>query len=217
MPCNHKFKHDLTLSNLDFLPNTLIIGTFNPAWPESNIAEWFYGRITGGINDHDSGNHLWAVLPRIYGKSSLKELGGSHKWKKFCRDHGIAITDLISCISDAQDSPEHRKYLKDYSDKTIVTKFKLFEFTNIIDLLNRNPTIKNVYLTRGDGDTFWKKLWKPIKVYCDANHKRCTTLMTPSDYAFYQQGTYNRLNPDHPLNREDFILKCWSEKWHSIL
>jgi hypothetical protein len=43
-------------------------------------------------------------------------------------------------------------------------------------------------------------------------HER--TLLTPSGYAFYQQGKYNKLNPTNPLSLEDFILKDWDSKWH---
>ena len=41
MPCNHKFIEDLNLENLDFQPTTLIVGTFNPSWPENNQAQCF--------------------------------------------------------------------------------------------------------------------------------------------------------------------------------
>jgi hypothetical protein len=54
MPCPHKFQKCLNLDKLDFAPETLIVGTFNPAWPEDNYAEWFYGR-TGN-------NYFWDVL-----------------------------------------------------------------------------------------------------------------------------------------------------------
>lgn len=36
MPCNHKFLEFLNLEKLDFTPTTLIVGTFNPEWPDTN-------------------------------------------------------------------------------------------------------------------------------------------------------------------------------------
>jgi len=52
MACQHKFKDDLNLQNIDFELSTLIVGTFNPAI-EGNKAEWFYGRFD---------NNFWDVL-----------------------------------------------------------------------------------------------------------------------------------------------------------
>ncbi len=217
MPCNHKFQSYLNLERLSFKPTTLIIGTFNPEWPSENTAEWFYGRIEGSINDHNSGNHFWAVLPRLYRMDSLKSLGKKEKWKEFCSEKKIAITDLISCIQDAdQTDQNHKIFLKGYSDKKIAEEFQNHQLVQIVNLLQANPTIKNVYLTRGIGETFWKNKWKPIKLYCDLNNIYNRTLLTPSDYAYYQQGKYNKLHPEATLNREDFILKRWQEKWHNL-
>ena len=214
MSCNHKFQSDLNLEHLDFKPTTLIVGTFNPAWSGKNTAEWFYGRITGSINNSNAGNHFWAVLPRLYGQQSLKALGRQNEWKKFCHDHKVAITDLISCIEDAdENNPLHCQYLAGYSDTAITEHFKKFKFVPVTKLLQQNPTIKNVYLTRGIGPTFWKNLWKPVQQYCSANRICCKALITPSDYAFYQLGRYNNLHPESPLNREDFILMRWREQW----
>lgn len=41
MACRHKFIDYLNLDNLDFDPTTLIVGTFNPEWPDGNHAECF--------------------------------------------------------------------------------------------------------------------------------------------------------------------------------
>lgn len=216
MPCNHKFQSDLNLEGLDFEPTTLLVGTFNPEWPNDNTAEWFYGRITGGVQDHNSGNHFWAVLPRLYGEESLKSIGSIQLWRSFCKRHKIAITDLISCIEDAEKGDsQHLNHLRGYSDKAIASQFKDYIYTNIILLLQQKPSIKNIYLTRGIGEAFWKKLWRPIETYCDGMI-RCRTLITPSDYAFYQQGKYNKLYPEQPLNLEDFILMRWKTQWHNI-
>lgn len=207
MPCHHKFVKDLNLENLDFEPTALIVGTFNPAWPESNTAKWFYGRTQN--------NYFWDVLPRLYNEPSL--LNASPKdWKAFCQRHKIAITDLISCVVDAN-SPKDDKVMGAYSDEKIAKDFNEHIFTQIVSLLEKHPSIKYVYLTRGSAPTFWAKLWRPVKSFCKLNKLKEDILLTPSGYAFYQQGRYNNNNPYQPIsNLSDFILKSWQEKWHKI-
>lgn len=205
MPCNHKFIEDLNLENLDFAPTTLIVGTFNPAWPEGNKAEWFYGRID---------NNFWDVLPRLYGKESMR-CSKPSEWKQFCKENKVAITDLIETIADAnEENNNHIALLKTFSDKNIANEFSKQKLVDIVELLKRNPTIKNIYFTRGIRETFWKRSWKPIKAYCDSKKYKCETLLTPSGYAFYQQAKYNKKNMENSLNLEDFILKEWKTKWH---
>ncbi|MBD0333667.1 MAG: hypothetical protein ICV66_13555, partial [Chitinophagaceae bacterium] len=92
MACLHKFHLYLNLERLDFEPTTLIVGTFNPSWPATNTAEWFYGRT------HDKqgtqNNNFWDVLPRLYGGDSLINKTPT-EWKTFCHNKQIAITDII--------------------------------------------------------------------------------------------------------------------------
>lgn len=212
MPCNHKFQSYLNLERLDFQPTTLIVGTFNPEWPVGNYAEWFYGRIDGDINDHNTGNHFWAVLPRLYGEPSLKFLGGENLWKQFCHDKKIAITDIIGSIADA--NQEHEHLLGSYSDDTIANNFYDFDLINIVRIIRNHPSISNIYITRSITETFWSNKLYSLKRYCVITGKTLKTLLTPSDFSFREQGRYNRLNPGAHLNREDFILKRWREEWH---
>jgi hypothetical protein len=206
MASEHKFKEYLNLEELDFQPTTLIVGTFNPSIG-GNDAAWFYGRFD---------NNFWDVLPRIYGKDSMR-CSSPKQWKLFCKENKIAITDLISSIDDADlDNLIHFNKIKTFSDKTIANDFKQHKQVKIIKILESNPSIKNVYLTRGTGETFWKRLWKPIEIYCKENGLCEKKLITPSGYAFYQQGKYNKQNPLNPLSLEDFILKDWKSKWHEL-
>lgn len=179
MACNHKFQKYLSLSKLDFVPITLIVGTFNPVWPNENEAEWFYGRTKN--------NNFWDLLPRVYKQKSLIN-SSQQKWKAFCKEKKIAITDLIECINDANENNlEDVKLLSTFSDKSITTKFKDFKFIKIVELLKQNTEIKNVYFTRGATDNFWKKLWKPVEQYCNGNGITTKTLITPSGYAYYSR------------------------------
>lgn len=202
MPCNHKFKEYLNLEKLDFEPTTLIVGTFNPAWPDTNYAEWFYGRV--------SNNYFWDVLPRIYNEPGLRK--SNHlDWKLFCRNHLIAITDLISTIDDADIFNErHSELLSTYSDSSIESSFKEFTPTEIIALFQSKPKIKNVYLTTTITKGPFKDLWDKVEVYCNKNKRNCKQLMTPS------KGARFSMTKGSGIKMPDFIYMDWKEKWHKM-
>ena len=216
MPCTHKFADYLNLDHLDFKPTTLIVGTFNPSWDNiGNNANWFYGRTHD--NNGNQKNNFWDVLPRIYNQPSL--INGTHyDWKQFCSDHLIAITDIISNIEDAnQNNPAHVNLMRGFADDEIASNFYDFEIVNLVRILRDNPTIRNVYVTRGISKSFWKnKLWS-LKKYCEAHNISLISLITPSGFAFLQQGKYNRLNPNNQLNLPDYILMRWQAVWHPII
>ena len=207
MPCNHKFKRHIDLSQLDFEPTTMIVGTFNPEWPASNTAEWFYGRTAK--------NNFWDVLPRLYGMPSLIN-AGSVVWKQFCKEQKIALSDLISCIDDADEhNKEHQKIIGGFSDEALAFNFDDIEFVPIVQLLKKHPTIKNVYLTRGISEAYWRHLWNPVIHYCSLNGLRERRLLTPSGNAFYQHGAHNNDHPNDPIPLlEDYILRRWQQEWH---
>lgn len=208
MPCNHKFSQYLRLNDLDFEPTTLIVGTFNPEWPLENYAPWFYGRTDR--------NNFWEVLPRLYNEDSLR-MATPKDWKKFCKQKKIAITDMISCIDDADVNDfDDVELLAGYSDKAIAKSFKGHVLNDIVGILNKNTDIRNIYFTRSASDTFWKKLWQPIIAHCNLNNIRAKTLLTPSGYAYFQQGKYNKMCPEQALELPDFILMKWQREWHKI-
>lgn len=207
MSCKHKFQSYLDLSRIEFEPTTLIVGTFNPAWPASNRAHWFY--------DRPGNNCFWEVLPRLYGEGWLSGAGQS-EWKQFCLRQQIALTDLISSIDDAEPAnPEHNRILAGYADKAIAHHFDDFEFVDIVQILRDRPSIKNVYLTRGVTESFWRHVWNPVMQYCDRNGLHERRLLTPSIDAAYQHEAYNLEHPDDQLpTLEDYILMKWREEWH---
>ena len=209
MPCNHKFQNELKLELIDHEPTTLIVGTFNPAWPVDNTAAWFY--------DTSATRYFWDVLPRLYGEGSLVN-ATQGEWKQFCRDKKIAITDLISSIDDAdEDNPEHPKILASYSDKAIAYNFDDFGFVDIVDILRSRPTIRNVYLTRGITEAFWKHIWNPVMQYCNRNDLHERKLLTPADSAQYQHEAYNEQHKEHKIPLiEDYVLMRWQEEWHQL-
>ena|ERR1700730_4503619 len=66
---------------------TLIIGTFNPD-TKTNCADFFYGRRH---------NHLWTILPSVFGEESLKRKTKEEKLR-FIRNKRIDFIDLIRAI-----------------------------------------------------------------------------------------------------------------------
>lgn len=207
MSCDHKFSKHLELNTIDFQPTTLIIGTFNPQWPDGNEAEWFYGRTAE--------NYFWDIVPRIYGQGSLLN-ESPEVWKQFCRENQIALTDLITSIDDANpQNKNHNKVLGGFSDKAIVYNFDDFTFTNIIGLLQKQPTIRNVYLTRGATEAFWKHLWNPIVHYCNVHKLHQRVLLTPTADDLYQHQAYNNDNLQAPIPLvQDYLLMRWQQEWH---
>lgn len=207
MPCNHKFQSELDLGSIDYPPVTLIVGTFIPPLPVGEPVEWFYGKL--------SNNHFWNVLPRLYGEASLMT-AIPNEWKQFCRDKQIAFTDLISSIDDADpSSPADIKILAGFSDKAVEYNYEDFTFINIVQILQRNPSIKNVYITRGITDAFWRHLWNPVMQYCNRNGLHERRLVSPSDTSVHQHGAYNDQNPENQISLlEDYILMRWRQEWH---
>jgi hypothetical protein len=207
MPCNHKFRKHLLLQGLDFEPETLIVGSFDPEWPASNTAQWFYGRTAT--------TYLWDVLPRIYGEPSLIDAPAAD-WQQFCRFNKIAFTDLISGIDDADPSKKnHDRMMGGFSDNALVYNFDDFVFTNIVGVLKQHPSIKNVYLTRGVTEAFWRHLWNPVAHYCSVNGLRERKMLTPDDSVAYHHKAWNQEHPDAQIARlQDYILMRWRQDWH---
>jgi len=207
MACLHKFHDYLDLERLDFEPVTLFVGTFNPDWPASNPARWFYGRT--------SDNCFWDIVPRLYGAGSLINATPA-EWKQFCHDKQIAVTDLISSIDDAMpDNPKHNKILGGFSDDAIQHNFDDLVYVNIVQLLRLHPTIKQVYLTRGLTDAFWRHLWNPVAHYCNHNNIRERKLLTPSGEAIYQYEAHNSQNQECQIpTLADYILMRWRDELH---
>ena len=208
MPCPHKFEKYLTLQRLDFEPTTLVVGTFNPTWPASNYAPWFYGRTQR--------NYFWDVLPRLCNPGLNLRGATPAEWKAFCSDYQLALTDIITCINDADEHKEaHRNSLSKYVDTAIANTFCDFTFTNIIGLLQQHPTIQNVYLTRQPGIQLFDAQWAAVEAYGQSNGLHVRNLLTPSFNARYQMGPYKKANPNGPEPLRNFIHWSWMQQWHT--
>lgn len=207
MACHHKFINHLNLEKISFAPETLIVGTFNPAWPETNTAQWFYGRT-------DS-NYFWDILPRLYGQPSLLS-SGPDDWKEFCRNQKIALTDIVSSIDDADPTNKnHNRMLGGFSDDAIEYNFDEFDFTDVRKILRQNPSIKYVYLTRGITDAFWRHLWNPVAHYCNHNNIYERKLLPPTRESAFHHEQYNKEHPNKAIaHLEDYLLERWRNEWH---
>lgn len=205
MPCNHKFIQYLNLDKIDFEPETLIIGTFNPEWLDDNYAEWFYGRTRN--------NYFWDVLPRMFGEKSLRR-SDVETWKQFCSEYKIGITDLITSINDAdRDNPEHFEMISNYHDNAIAEHFEDFQITNIKELLENYPTIKKVFFTRNQGiDLFDNPLNHTIK-FCEKNEIYFSHLLTPSASARFQMRGWEPRKPNFERTLSNFIYESWLDNW----
>lgn len=207
MPCNHKFCKHLLLQGLDFEPETLIVGSFNPEWPENNTAQWFYGRTEN--------TYLWDVLPRIYGEPSLMDSPVAD-WQDFCKRNKVAFTDLISAIDDADRTQKnHERMMGGFNDNALVYNFDDFVFTNIVGVLKKHPSIKNIYLTRGVTEAFWRHLWNPVAHYCSVNNLRERKILAPDDSVAYHHNAWNQEHPAEAITLlQDYILMRWRQDWH---
>jgi hypothetical protein len=207
MPCNHKFQQFLNLERLDFDPTVLIVGTFNPAWPNNNNAEWFYGRVRN--------NYLWDVLPRLFHYDLNLRTSTSLEWKEFCSVNRVALTDLLYSIDDADvENSEHQEILSTYLDTSIADYFSTFTFTKINSLLEKHPSIKNIYLTRQKGVPLFDNQWKLVEDYATHNSLHVKNLLTPSASARFHIHEYKQANPTDRTPLRNFIYESWKKEWH---
>lgn len=157
----HKFANHKIQNNTKIL----ILGTFNPD-VDGNKAVFFYGRPQ---------NHLWKLLPLIFGENNLKK-GSIDKKKLFMKKHKIDFADLIYEVEI--EKGQETNYEDKYLDKRVKKWF------NIVKLLENDPSIKEVYFTR---KTFvaipnMKIKIDEIKDYCDKNNLKFECLETPSRF-----------------------------------
>ncbi|MDP4185990.1 MAG: hypothetical protein Q8862_12620 [Bacteroidota bacterium] len=209
MACSHRFSDWLYLPPglVHWEVNTLIVGTFNPEWDVNNYASWFYGRTDN--------NYFWEVLPAIYHSPSLRKPYNTGEWISFCEKNGIALTDLIYSIDDADEQNEsHRKIIggNHFSDSALIGNFKKITWTSIVEILRQRPSIHHVYLTRS-ASGIWARKWNVVEEYCKQQGITCNTLLTPSGNARFQ---YTKEMKQLYPALGNFIEAMWKQKWHSL-
>ena len=143
---------------------------------------------------------------------------GRAEWQEFCRRHKIALTDLFSAIDDAHEgNKKHHHILGGFSDDAIIHNFDDLEYTDVVGLLRRHPSIKNVYITRGITEAFWKHLWGPVMHFANSHQLHQRQLLTPDASATYQHNAYNEEHPGMQITAlPDYLLLRWQQAWHQL-
>ncbi len=201
MPCQHKFSADLDISYADWKVKTLFIGTFNPGWEicQNNYATWFYGRTAR--------NEFWSILPKAHGEASLIA-GNREEWLKFCKRNGIAITDIIKSLKDADESLRERR--------DIICKFKDDDFaqfdievTDIPTILEKHPNIKQVCITRQTLGRIWNNCFNEAFEWIHTNRDRnIKLLLLRSPYRGARKGVVGTFS--------EFVSSRWKEQGYTI-
>lgn len=158
-------KHKFNNHNINNNTEKLLIGTFNPD-VQGNEAVFFYGR---------NKNLLWSLLPKVFGGKSLKDKANNDKFD-FIKKHKIDFVDLIEEIEI--ESGQENNYADVYIDQ------KVKKWKNIIDILEKNKNIKEVYFTRKSFSNIpnLKSKIKEIEVYCLKNQIKLNYLLTPARF-----------------------------------
>lgn len=182
MSCQHRF-YDILIPQQVGL-KFIFIGTFNPVWDavNANNANYFYGRAT---------SLFWCILPHAFNKNCLIDKERT-EWEEFCVSEKIALTDLISCVRNADyNNKEHIDLLtlgfKDENlDKKVDGQFVFnLDFTTqqLKQLIDANKqTLKGVFFTRTTNQgisRIWTQ-WQHISEYCQQLDIYYNGLPTPS-------------------------------------
>jgi hypothetical protein len=195
MPIQHKFiqtnfgtgfeTHNAILDITPYKPEIMIIGTFNPDTPNSNYADFFYGR-----------NYFWTGFKNLFIHNSI-ELQGTRmpkhgkpkkplnpdldKIKEICQTLKLTFADFIAEVLHNETTDyqildndnvcfKNRTFNLIQDDKKgqidgLVQLHKLnqvkWSTKYIIKYLCENPTIKTVYLTR-QAKGIWLEQWNEI-------------------------------------------------------
>ncbi len=182
MPCQHRF-HDILIPQQDKL-RFLFIGTFNPEWDAANAnnANYFYGRAS---------SLFWCILPHAFKENCLIDKE-REEWGAFCVANKIGLTDIISCVTNAdQNNQEHIDLLTlgfkdDNLDKKINRQYIFnLDFTTqqLTQLIDENrQTLRGVFFTRSTNQgisRIWQQ-WQDVSEYCQNLDIYSNGLPTPS-------------------------------------
>ena len=182
MPCQHRF-HDILMPQQDRL-RFLFIGTFNPEWDAANAnnANYFYGRAS---------SLFWCILPHAFNDNCLVDKE-REEWEEFCAANNIGLTDIISCVTNAdQNNQEHIDLLTlgfkdDNLDKktngqfTFNLDFTTQQLTQLID--DNHQTLRGVFFTRSTNQgigRIWQQ-WQNVSQHCQNLGIYSNGLPTPS-------------------------------------
>lgn len=204
---SHKWENDLITENAIlkpklYNPEILILGTFNPNTPNDNHADFFYGRnwFWPAFKNLFIKNDLIELNRRMpsNGKPVYPLNPELNEVFEICKRGKITFADLITCVF-----PDTDQYIILKNDNVVfnneefnlindnirdgvkglaeLDQLKQIEWNveNIVSYLEKNKTIKNVYLTRNPTG-IWLKKWKQLKTNKKLENINFKVIYTPS-------------------------------------
>lgn len=198
----NSFRCENAILETPYLPEILILGTFNPNTPNTNFADFFYGR-----------NYFWTALKNLFiheemritgprmpknGKPKKKLNPGLDEIFELCKKLKLTFADLI--IEVLHDNSEYHLIKNDnvyYANRefnliqdnkrgkihglTDLNKLNQVNWNteNIITFLSSNPQIKTIYFTRQPTGV-WKNEWEKIIKDGFSENRIFTNIFTPS-------------------------------------
>ncbi|MES2655009.1 MAG: hypothetical protein V4620_05430 [Bacteroidota bacterium] len=238
---NSEFKcENAILKSRQYSPEILILGTFNPSLPNSNYADFFYGR-----------NYLWPAFKNIFTHKETRLLGTRMpkrgKPKKpldpnvneifdLCKKLKLTFADLI--LEVLHNNADYHILRNDnicFDNQTFnliqddkkeqisgLTQLKAlnqinWNTSNIIDYLCNHQTIQTIYLTR-QPKGIWLHEWQEIKKHKCCQGRTFVNIFTPSGQGKPVLNSMERLIRHWIFNMDNNFGKL-DENWlnkHSV-
>jgi hypothetical protein len=191
------------LATTPYKPEVMIVGTFNPETPNTNFADFYYGRnffwpsiynlfINDGIfltkrRMPTRGNPLPSIkpsLPQIFQLCSklkltfsdlvLEIFNNNNSNYQFLQNGNIIFKDIeYNLIQDG------RKWKVEGLQQLSLVDEVNWNTQNIINYLIENPQIKTIYFTRKPIGV-WAEQWNLIVNHSCIKDRRTTNIFTPS-------------------------------------
>jgi hypothetical protein len=209
----HKFKEsdfgdgfgttNAILTSTPYLPEVLIIGTFNPGTPNANFADFFYGRnfFWPAFKNLFVYNQLCLNSRRIPNRGGLPGIlnPSFDEIKVLCTRLKLSFCDLINQVLYL-DNPNYEilandniifnqqeyNLIQDGQSKGILGLENLNELNqiqwstdHIISYLLNNPQIHSIYFTRKPTG-IWGEHWNAIINHDQISNRFHTNIFTPS-------------------------------------
>ena len=226
--------HNAILDVTPYKPEVMIIGTFNPNTPNSNFADFFYGR-----------NYFWPALENlsenkiILTRSRMPKRGIVKDQLNptideiliLCEKLKLTFADLISEVLH-YDNPEYHlldndnvsyngkiyNLIQDARKEQVEGLEELeksnqvnWNTKNIIEFLNKNPQIKTIYFTR-QPTKIWKKHWGNLAKEQNLHERIYTNIFTPSCQGVPVSHSVERLL-SHWLHNENDKFGKFNHDW----
>jgi len=227
--------HSAILDISPYKPEVMIIGTFNPATPNANFADFFYGR-----------NYFWTVFKNLFIHNSInltktrmptrglppKTLNPTlQEILQLCKKLRLTFSDLILEVLH-YDDPQYQllsndnvilnnieyNLIQDGKNNSAKGLQQLdtikqvhWNTKNIINYLCDNPQIKTIYFTR-QPTGIWAEQWNLIIRHTCNVGRVATNLYTPSGQSLSGKPRMNSLI-NHWINNENPNFGKLDNEW----